>query len=35
MTYLRGRLIMGDDVYMGVPGEGQFVAAATPSVYGS
>lgn len=33
MTYLRGRLIMGDDVYLGKPGEGKFVAAGTPSAY--
>jgi dihydropyrimidinase len=33
MTYLRGRLIMGDDVYLGKPGEGKFVPAGTPSAY--
>ena len=25
MTYLRGRLVMGDDVYLGIPGDGRFV----------
>jgi dihydropyrimidinase len=24
-TYLRGRMLMGDDVYLGIPGEGKFV----------
>jgi dihydropyrimidinase len=33
MTYLRGRLIMGDEVYLGKPGEGRFVAAETSSSY--
>ena len=33
MTYLRGRLIMGDEVYLGIPGEGRFVAAETSSSY--
>ncbi len=26
MTYLRGRLIMGDEIYLGIPGNGAFVA---------
>ncbi len=26
MTYLRGRLVMGDSVYLGIPGNGQFIA---------
>ncbi|MDY0303447.1 MAG: amidohydrolase family protein [Sphaerochaeta sp.] len=25
MTYLRGRLVMGDSMYLGIPGNGQFV----------
>ncbi len=25
MTYLRGRLIMGDDMYLGIPGDGRFL----------
>ena len=25
MTYLRGRLIMGHDIYLGLEGDGQFV----------
>ena len=33
MTYLRGRMIMGDDVYMGIPGEGRFVPAGISDVY--
>jgi dihydropyrimidinase len=33
MTYARGRLIMGDDVYLGTPGEGQFLRAGVPQVY--
>lgn len=33
MTYLRGRLIMGDDVYLGKSGEGRFIKAGTPGVY--
>ncbi len=33
MTYLRGRLIMGDDVYLGKPGEGRFIAEGTPGPY--
>jgi dihydropyrimidinase len=33
MTYLRGRLIMGDEVYLGKPGEGRFVPAETSSSY--
>ena len=27
MTYLRGRLIMGDDMFLGIPGDGRFVKA--------
>ena len=27
MTYLRGRLIMGHDIYLGLEGDGQFVKA--------
>ncbi len=27
MTYLRGRLIMGDGVFLGIPGDGRFVKA--------
>lgn len=27
MTYLRGRLVMGDDLYLGLPGDGRFVKA--------
>jgi len=26
MTYLRGRLVMGDSIYLGIPGNGQFIA---------
>ena len=25
MTYLRGRLVMGDGIYLGIPGNGTFV----------
>lgn len=34
MTYLRGHLVMGDDVYVGKPGEGRFLAAKRSSSYG-
>lgn len=34
MTYLRGRMVMGDDTYLGNPGDGQFVHAGVPGVYG-
>ncbi len=27
MTYLRGRLIMGDDIYLGIKGDGKFIKA--------
>ena len=27
MTYLRGRLIMGDNMYLGIDGDGRFVKA--------
>lgn len=33
MTYLRGHLIMGDDVYVGKPGMGKFLKAKTSSTY--
>lgn len=33
MTYLRGRLIMGDHVYLGIPGDGRFVPAGEPLPY--
>jgi dihydropyrimidinase len=33
MTYLRGRLIMGDEVYLGHPGDGKFLVAGTPAPY--
>ncbi|WP_422478371.1 amidohydrolase family protein [Pleomorphochaeta sp. DL1XJH-081] len=33
MTFLRGHLIMGDDVYVGKPGEGKFLRAKTSSAY--
>jgi dihydropyrimidinase len=33
MTYLRGRLIMGDEVYLGHPGDGKFLEAGTPAPY--
>lgn len=33
MTYLRGHLVMGDDVYVGKPGEGKFLQAKTSSAY--
>ena len=28
MTYLRGRLVMGDDIYLGISGDGRFIRAA-------
>ncbi len=27
MTYLRGRLVMGDGIYLGIPGDGKFIKA--------
>ena len=33
MTYLRGHLIMGDDVYVGKPGDGRFIGAKSSAVY--
>ncbi|HHT81595.1 MAG: dihydropyrimidinase [Sphaerochaeta sp.] len=30
MTYLRGRLIMGDDIYLGIEGNGKFVPQGNP-----
>ena len=30
MTYLRGHLIMGDDIYLGIEGHGQFVRQGIP-----
>lgn len=33
MTYLRGRLVMGDHVYLGIPGDGRFVTEGTPDAY--
>jgi dihydropyrimidinase len=30
MTYLRGRLIMGDDIYLGIEGNGEFVSQGNP-----
>ena len=27
MTYLRGRLVMGDDIYLGIKGDGKFIRA--------
>jgi len=33
MTYLRGHLIMGDEVYLGQPGDGKFLEAGTPAPY--
>jgi len=30
MTYLRGRLIMGDDIYLGIEGNGKFVSQGDP-----
>jgi len=33
MTYLRGRMVMGDDTYLGIPGDGQFLQAGVPGVY--
>jgi len=33
MTYLRGRMVMGDDTYLGIPGDGQFIQAGVPGVY--
>lgn len=33
MTYLRGRLIMGDDVYLGKPGAGKFIQAGVSQTY--
>lgn len=33
MTYLRGRLVMGDHVYLGIPGDGLFLNAGTPDAY--
>jgi dihydropyrimidinase len=30
MTYLRGRLIMGDDIYLGIEGNGEFVPQGNP-----
>ncbi|WP_320127782.1 dihydropyrimidinase [uncultured Sphaerochaeta sp.] len=31
MTYLRGRLIMGDEIYLGIEGHGQFVKQGIPA----
>lgn len=28
MTYLRGRLVMGDGIYLGLPGDGRFIRAS-------
>ena len=33
MTYVRGRMIMGDGVYMGIPGEGLFLPAQSSDSY--
>jgi len=33
MTYLRGRLVMGDNTYLGKPGEGRFVPEGVPGPY--
>lgn len=33
MTYLRGRLIMGDHLYLGIPGDGRFVPESLPEAY--
>jgi len=33
MTYLRGRLLMGDGIYLGKPGEGRFVPMGTSTAY--
>ncbi|MBI9095880.1 MAG: dihydropyrimidinase [Sphaerochaeta sp.] len=30
MTYLRGRLIMGDEIYLGIEGNGEFVSQGNP-----
>ncbi len=30
MTYLRGRLIMGDEIYLGIEGNGEFVPQGDP-----
>jgi dihydropyrimidinase len=30
MTYLRGRLIMGDNIYLGIEGNGEFVPQGNP-----
>jgi dihydropyrimidinase len=33
MTYLRGRLVMGDNTYLGKPGEGRFIPEGVPGPY--
>ncbi len=33
MTYLRGRLVMGDDVYIGRPGDGHFIPMGISTAY--
>ncbi|MFA6707418.1 MAG: amidohydrolase family protein [Sphaerochaetaceae bacterium] len=34
MTFLRGRLVMGDGVYLGRPGDGRFVTMNSSNAYG-
>jgi hypothetical protein len=30
-TYNRGRLVMGDSIYLGIPGNGKFIAQGEPA----